>query len=46
VVKALSGGEPAVSTGITAARTSQVMDEVVEGYYGGAMTQRHNGVTV
>ena len=46
VVKALSGGEPAVSTGITAARTSKVMDEVVEGYYGGAMAQHHNGATV
>ncbi len=33
VVKALSGEGTAVSTGITAARTSKVMDEVVEGYY-------------
>ena len=46
VVKALSGDEPAVSTGITAARTSKVMDEVVEGYYRGAKAQRHRGATV
>jgi predicted dehydrogenase len=39
VVKALSGGEPAVSTGITAARTSKVMEEVVEEYYRGVKYQ-------
>jgi len=33
VVKALSGEGNVVSTGITAARTSRVMDEVVEEYY-------------
>jgi len=35
VVKALSGEGTAVSTGITAARTSRVMDEVVAEYYKG-----------
>ena len=35
VVKALSGERTAVSTGITAARTSKVMDEVVAEYYKG-----------
>lgn len=34
VVKDLSGEKIAVSTGVTAARTSKVMDEVVKGYYG------------
>jgi predicted dehydrogenase len=33
VVKALSGNGTAASTGITAARTSRVMDEVVKAYY-------------
>ena len=36
VVKALSGEGTVVSTGITAARTSKVMDEVVGEYYRGA----------
>jgi predicted dehydrogenase len=35
IVKALSGKGEAVSTGITAARTSRVMDEVVREYYRG-----------
>jgi len=35
VVKALSGEGTAISTGITAARTSRVMDEVVAEYYKG-----------
>ena len=35
VVKAISGKGQAVSTGITAARTSWVMDEVVKEYYKG-----------
>ncbi|MDP4221999.1 MAG: Gfo/Idh/MocA family oxidoreductase [Bacteroidota bacterium] len=35
IVKALSGKGEAVSTGITAARTSRVMDEVVREYYKG-----------
>jgi predicted dehydrogenase len=46
VVKALSGGGTAVSTGITAARTSKVMDEVVAGYYKGAEAQGHRGAEV
>jgi hypothetical protein len=33
VVKALTEKTPVVSTGITAARTSRVMDEVVKEYY-------------
>jgi 1,5-anhydro-D-fructose reductase (1,5-anhydro-D-mannitol-forming) len=33
IVKALSGNGNVVSTGITAARTSKVMDEVVREYY-------------
>jgi predicted dehydrogenase len=33
IVKALSGKSTVVSTGITAARTSRVMDEVVKDYY-------------
>ena len=33
IVKALSGGGDVVSTGISAARTSKVMDEVVKEYY-------------
>ncbi len=33
VVKALSGNGTAVSTGITAARTSRVLDEIVKEYY-------------
>jgi predicted dehydrogenase len=37
IVRSLSGsGEPVASTGITAARTSRVMDEVVREYYKGA----------
>ena len=35
VVKALSGEGTVVSTGLTAARTSRVMDEVVGEYYKG-----------
>ncbi|HUV01678.1 MAG TPA: hypothetical protein VMW32_12005, partial [Bacteroidales bacterium] len=35
VVNALSGNGNVVSTGITAARTSWVMDEVVREYYKG-----------
>lgn len=35
IVKALSGGGDVVSTGITAARTSWVLDEVVRDYYEG-----------
>ena len=34
IVKSLTEGGPVVSTGITAARTSRVMDEVVREYYG------------
>jgi predicted dehydrogenase len=33
IVKTLSGNSEAVSTGITAARTSRVMDEIVKEYY-------------
>lgn len=36
IVKALSGKGSVVSTGITAARTSRVMDQVVKGYYKGS----------
>lgn len=35
VVKALTENTPVVSTGITASRTSRVMDEVVQEYYAG-----------
>ena len=35
VVKALSGKGEAVSTGRSAARTSRIMDEIVNEYYGG-----------
>jgi hypothetical protein len=33
IVRELSGGSKAVSTGTTAARTNRVMDEVVAEYY-------------
>jgi predicted dehydrogenase len=39
IVKALSGGGEVVSTGISAARTSRVMDEVVREYYKGNRPQ-------
>jgi predicted dehydrogenase len=39
IVKALSGKGDVVSTGVSAARTSKVMDEVVRGYYKGLKVQ-------
>jgi predicted dehydrogenase len=46
IVKALSGKGDVVSTGVTAARTSKVMDKVVNDYYKGARAQRRKGPTV
>lgn len=46
IVKALSGKGDVVSTGVSAARTSKVMDKVVNDYYKGLKAQRHKGPTV
>jgi predicted dehydrogenase len=43
IVKALSGNGNVVSTGVSAARTSKVMDEVVKEYYKGIKVKRHKG---
>jgi hypothetical protein len=43
IVKALSGKGDVVSTGISAARTSWVMDEVVKEYYKGNRRQASGG---
>ena len=42
VVKAINGKTEAVSTGVSAARTSRVMDEVVKEYYKGRFLLRKN----
>ena len=42
IVKSINGQGASPSTGITAARTSKIMDEVVKEYYKG-MAQRHKG---
>ena len=46
VVKAISGKGTVVSTGVTAARTSWVMDEVVKEYYKGTKVQGYKGTKV
>lgn len=43
IVKALSGKGDVVSTGVSAARTSRVMDKVVKDYYKGAKAQGRKG---
>jgi predicted dehydrogenase len=44
IVKALSGKGNVVSTGVSAARTSKVMDQVVKEYYKGVKAQGRKGV--